>query len=113
MDYKLHRICLRRGGSYGKSSEWLANKKATINPKDKNDNECLQWSIISALKYNEIMKKVIENIFKKVKHEDFSSQERDWENFEQTNESIALNVLFLSQNSEEITLSYKSEYNYN
>ena len=31
--------------------------------------------------------------------------------FEQNNESIALNVLFSSQNSEEITLAYKSEPN--
>ena len=30
---------------------------------------------------------------------------------EQNNESIALNVLFTSQNSEEITLIYKSELN--
>ena len=51
--------------------------------------------------------------FKKIKHEDkdFLSQKRDWENFEQNNESIALNVLFLSKDSEEITIWYKSEYN--
>ena len=38
------------------------------------------WSTISALKYNEIMKKDFENIFKKIKHEDkdISSQQRDW-----------------------------------
>ena len=113
VDYKLHRVRLMRGGSYVKSPEWLANKKATINPKNKNDYECLRWSIISALNYNEIMKKEFENIFKKIKHEDkdFSSHKRDWENFEQNNESIALNVLFASQNSEEITLVYKSEHN--
>ena len=59
------------------------------------------------------MKKEFENIFKKIKHEDkdFSSHQRDWKNFEQNNESIALNVLFASQNSEEITLLYKSEHN--
>ena len=59
------------------------------------------------------MKKEFENIFKKIKHEDkdFSSHQRDWKNFEQNNESIALNVLFASQNSEEITLVYKSEHN--
>ena len=67
MDYELHRVRLRRGGSYIKSPEWLANKKATINPKNKNDDECLQWSTISALNYNEIMKKEFENIFKKIK----------------------------------------------
>ena len=54
-------------------------------------------------------------MFKKIKHEDknFSSHHKDWENFEQNNESIALNVLFASQNNEEITLVYKSEHNCN
>ena len=42
---------------------------------------------------------------------DFSSHQRDWENFEQENNSIALNVLFVSHNSEEIKLAYKSSYN--
>ena len=41
MDYKLHRVRLNRGGSYLKSPEWFENKKATINPKNKNDDECL------------------------------------------------------------------------
>ena len=115
LDYKLHRVRLKRGGSYIKSPKWLENKKAVINPKNENDDECLRWSIICALNYNEIMKKEFENIFEKIKHEDkdFSSQKREWENFEQNNESTALNVLFASQNSEEITLLYKSEYNYN
>ena len=113
MDYKLHGVRLRKGGSYIKSPKWLLHKGATINPKNKNDDECLRWSTISALNYNEIMKKEFENIFKKIKHEDkdFSSHQGDWENFEQNNESIALNVLFSSQDSEEITLVYKSEHN--
>ena len=111
--YKLHRVCLKRVGSCIKSPEWLLNKEATINPKNKNDDECLWWSTISALNYNEITKKEFENIFKKIKHEDkdFSSHQGDWENFEQNNESIALNALFASENSEEITLVYKSDHN--
>ena len=115
MDYKLHRVRLSRGGTYTKSPEWLLEKGATINPKNINDDECLRWLTISALNYNEITKKEFENIFKKIKHEDkdFSSHQRDWKNFEQNNESIALNVLFASQNSEEITLVYKSEHSYN
>ena len=106
MDYKLHRVRLRRGGSYIKSPEWLLHKGATINPKNKNDDECLRWSTICALNYSEIIEKEFESIFKNNKHEntDFSSQKRDWENFEQNNESIAFNVLFASENSEEITL---------
>ena len=35
---------------------------------------------------------------------------RDWEKFERENTSIALNVLFVSHNSEEIKLAYKSNY---
>ena len=41
----------------------------------------------------------------------FSSYQRDWEEFEQENTSIALNILFLSHNSEEVKLAYKSIYN--
>ena len=86
IDYKLHRVRLNRGGSYIKSPEWLENKKAVINPKNKNDDECLPWSIICALNYNDIMKKEFENIFKKIKHEDkdFSSHQGDWENLNKT-----------------------------
>ena len=66
MDYKLHRVRLRRGGSYIKSPEWLLHKGATINPKNINDDECLRWSTISALNHSEITKKEFKNIFKKI-----------------------------------------------
>ena len=42
---------------------------------------------------------------------DFSLNRDDWENFEQNNTSVALNVLFASYDSEEIKLAYKSNYN--
>ena len=54
------------------------------------------------------MKKLLK--FKRV-DTDFSSHQRYWENFEQENNSIAINVLFVSHNSEEIKLTYKSSYN--
>ena len=57
LDYKLHRVRLKRGGSYVKSPEWLLHKGATINLKTKYDDECFGWSTISALRYNEITKK--------------------------------------------------------
>ena len=59
------------------------------------------------------MKEEFENISGKIKHEDkdVSLHKRDWEKFEQNNKSTALNVLFSSKDSEEITLLYKSEYN--
>ena len=54
------------------------------------------------------MKKILK--FKRV-DTDFSSYQREWEEFEQNNTSIALNILFVSHNSEEIKLPYKSNYN--
>ena len=38
---------------------------------------------------------------------DFSSYQKDWEEFEQENTLIVLNILFLSHNSEEVKLAYK------
>ena len=67
MDYKVHRVHSRRGGSYIKSPEWLLHKGATINPKNKNDDECLWWSTISALNYNKIIKKSLKTYLKKLK----------------------------------------------
>ena len=51
--YSLHKISLNRGGSYIDSPEWLKNKKATINPKNI-DNECLKHAIIAALNHEKI-----------------------------------------------------------
>ena len=54
------------------------------------------------------MKKIIK--FERV-DTDFLLYQRDWDEFEQNNTSIALNILFVSHNSEEIKLPYKSNYN--
>ena len=54
------------------------------------------------------MKKLLK--FKRVDI-DFSSHQRYWKNFEQENNSIAINVVFVSHSSEEIKLAYKSSYN--
>ena len=55
-DYKLHKIKLRRGGSYIESPRWIRNKRATINPKnvDDDDNDCFEHSLIAALNYQNI-----------------------------------------------------------
>ena len=54
------------------------------------------------------MKKLLK--FKRV-DKDFSSHQRYFENFERKNNLIALNILFLSHNCEEIKLVHKSSYN--
>ena len=51
--YSLHWIGLNRGESCIDSPEWLKNKKATINPKNV-DNECLKHTIIAALNHKKI-----------------------------------------------------------
>ena len=110
--YHFQRIDIRRAVSYIMSPDWIASKKATINPKNEKDNKCFQWSIISGLNYNKIKEKELKKLLKFRRVDtDFSSYQRDWEEFEQNNTSIALNILFVSYNSEEIKLAYKSNYN--
>ena len=92
--------------SYIISPDWIARKKATINPKNEKDNKCFQWSIIVGLNYNIIKEKELKKLLKfSIADTDFSSHQRDWKDFEQENNSIALNVLFVSYNSEEIKLA--------
>ena len=94
------------------SPDWIASKKATINPKNEKDNECFKWSIIAGLNYNKINEKELKKLLKFRKVDtDFSLYQRDWKKLEQENTLIALNILFLSYNSEEVKLTYKSIYN--
>ena len=53
--YKLHKISLKRGESYTDSPEWLKNKKATINPKTK-DDKCFKYALIVSLNLEQIGK---------------------------------------------------------
>ena len=52
--YFFQKVDIRRGESYIMSPDLIASKKATINPKNKKDNECFKWSIIRGLNYNKI-----------------------------------------------------------
>ena len=108
LEYELYKIDIVRAESYIVSPDWIASKKATKNPKNEKDNKCFQWAIIAGLNYNIIKEKELKKLlnFKRVET-DFSSHQRYWENFEQEDNSIAINVLFVSHNSEEIKLAYK------
>ena len=53
LSYSVHKISLKRGKSYIKSPEWVLNRRATINPKNK-DNKCFQYSITVALNHQNI-----------------------------------------------------------
>ena len=53
LSYRLHKTSLKRGKSYIESREWLKNKRATINPKN-NDDNCFQYAITVALNHQNI-----------------------------------------------------------
>ena len=78
------------------SPDWILSKKATISPKKEKDNKRFHWSIISGLNYNKIKEKELKMIlkFKRV-DTDFLSHQGDWEEFEQNNTLIALNILLI------------------
>ena len=64
------------------------------------------------MNYNKTNEKYLKKIEKLKRVDiDLSSHQRDWEKFEQENNLKALNILFVSYNSEEIKLAYKLNYN--
>ena len=117
MHYNLHKISLNRGGSYIDSPKWLRKKKAIISSKN-NDDKCFQYAATVALNYEQI-KKDSQRISKikpfinqyNWKEIDFLSYKKDWKKFELNNTSIALDVLYVPYNTEEIRHAYKSKDN--
>ena len=111
------KIKLKRGKSYIKSPDWIFNKRAAINPKNK-DNKCFQYSITVALNHQNIQNhpERISNIKPFIgkynwKDIDFPARIKDWEKFEKNNKEIALNIVYTAPNKEKIKLAYKSKYN--
>ena len=115
---KLHKISLNRGRSYIDSPDWIKKKKATINPKNE-DNECLKYAITVALNHEKIkkdpqriskIKPFIDNY--NWKDIEFPSYSKDWKKFEQNNKTIDLNILFVPYNTKQIRPAHISKYNY-
>ena len=52
LSYHIHKTSLKRGISYINSPEWIAKKKAIINPKNE-DDKCFKYFIIVALHHKE------------------------------------------------------------
>ena len=52
--YKCHKINPNCCGSYIDSPDWIKNKKATINPSNKKDKKCFQYTVTVALNSEEI-----------------------------------------------------------
>ena len=54
-DINIHRLLLTRGSSYIPLPDWIARKKAIINPKNA-DNKCFKWAVIAGSRWEEIGK---------------------------------------------------------
>ena len=102
--YKYHKINPNCVGLYIDFPDWIKNKKATINPINKKDNNCFQYAVTFALNYEEIKKdpqritkiKLFLNTYN-WEGINFPSQKDDWRKFEKNNVTIALNVLYLKK----------------
>ena len=119
LSYHIHKTSLKRGNSYIKSPEWVANKKAIINSKNV-DDRCFEYSVVAALRHKKI-KSHPERI--QGNHHLFSCDYnwqgiafpagiKEWKRFEKNNETIALNILLVPHDEIKITHAYKSEYNH-
>ena len=118
LHHKLHKVDLNRGGTCIDSPRWLKNKKATINPKNMNDDRCFQYALTVTLNYEKIKNhpektKNIEPFINQYNWDEinFPSDQKDWKEFESNNKSIALTILYVPHNNKKIRHAYKSKYN--
>ena len=101
MDIRMYRLNLTRGSSYIPLPDWLAKKKAILNPKNL-DEKCFKWAVIAALKWGEI-DSYSERISKLRHYENefdwsgmkYPVSDKDISKFETTNR-IGVNVLALN-----------------
>ena len=114
--YDFNKTSINRGGSYIDSLQWLKTKKSTINPKNNND-KCFQYAVTLSLNLNSIdnhperISKIKPFINKyNWKDIDFPAMSKDWKKFESNNE-IALNILYVPHNNKKINIAYESKHN--
>ena len=88
LSYHIHKTSLKRENSYIKSSEWLINKRVTINPKNK-DDKCFQYSVTVVLNHQKIESHPeriynIEPFIGQYNWEgiEFTAEIKDWKRFE-------------------------------
>ena len=83
-----------------------------------NDDRCFQYAVTVALNYQTIKNhpERIKNIKLFIDQYDWSdinfpSDKTDWSIFERNNESVALNILHVPNNTKQIKHAYKAKYN--
>ena len=96
LDVNFHQLNLTRGSSYLPLPDWLARKKAIVNPHNDNE-ECFKWSVITAEKVGMKDYQRVSNLTKFMDNYDWSGLEfpvsiKDIGKFETRND-ISVNVL--------------------
>ena len=96
----LHRLALTQDTSYIKLPEWIAKKKAVINPKN-NDEKCFKWAVIAALHHEDIKHHPERTSLLQHYEGQYNWNELEFSlaiqrisKFERNNPRIAVNVLF-------------------
>ena len=93
-----HKINLNLGGSYIDSPDWIKKKKPTINPINKKDNKCFQYTATVAIMKTEDIKNDPQRVIKikpfinKYNWQgiNFPSQKEDWKTFQKNTWTNAL-----------------------
>ena len=100
-----HRLVLTRGSSYNELPERIKNKKAVINPQNK-DEECFKWAVIGALHHEDIKQNpqrisLLRSYEKQYnwKGLEFPVSIKKIDKFEKNNPGIAVNELFSKKKS--------------
>ena len=98
LDINFHQLNLMRGSSYLPLPDWLASKKAIVNPYN-DDEECFKWSVIAAESAGMKDPQCISNFRKFMNNYNWSGLEfpvsiKDIGKFE-TRNNISVNVLAL------------------
>ena len=96
LDVNFHQLNLTKGSSYLPLPEWLARKKAIVNPHN-DDDECFKWSVIAAENAGMKDPQRVSNLRKFMDNYDWSGLEfpvsiKDIGKFE-TRNNISVNVL--------------------
>ena len=96
LDVNFHQLNLMRGSSYLPLPDWLASKKAIVNPHN-DDEECFKWSVIAAENAGMKDPQRVSNLSKFIDNYDWSGLEfpvstKDIGKFE-TRNNISVNVL--------------------
>ena len=115
LDASFYPLNLTRGSSYIPLPSWIVSKKAVINPKNENDEECFKWAATVALHHKEIKShpECISNIMMYTDNYDCSGLEfpvaiNKIDKFEKNN-NIVVNVLGIKEQKPYICK--KSKYN--